>query len=502
MFVPGKPSVGGETPCRPHPAELVAAFAALLAVQPDRANGPALAEWLREKARLQACLDGLDLAVTAEFDASGQWGIDGARSAAAWLASNTAAARASAGGHLKTARLARSMPHVSAASRAGWLCEAKVRLLTLARTPEVAELFDQAESLLVIVARYETVDRLSAYLQGWHLRALETLGRNEPDNGPKPPETDADRFRILGGFAGRAVLDGELSPVSREILTRAIAAETASWRRDGLLTEDDRSADELNAAALISIVSRERLGGAEHGAPSPLFLVLLGLGDLEDLEDLADAAPDAGGGADPTSPLPFGSGDLDPTEFAPSPARGSGARRGCEIAGAGPVPLTALVPHLDGADIRRVVLGAEGRPVDVSRVLRRAPGRDLRQDLARAPSLPLDAGRNQREATLAQWIALVARSNGQCEVPGCTVPYWRCQAHHLEFWEHGGRTSLPNLLLACHHDHKHLIHRQGFTITERPGGGYQLHRPDGSLVDLPFGSGAGAGVRGPPATSR
>ena len=69
----------------------------------------------------------------------------------------------------------------------------------------------------------------------------------------------------------------------------------------------------------------------------------------------------------------------------------------------------------------------------------------------------LDLGRSQRLATAAQKTALLARDGG-CVIPGCLVPGDACDAHHVQWWQRGGRTDLENLALVCgrHHTEVHL----------------------------------------------
>ncbi len=213
-------------------------------------------------AKAQACLDGLHLAMAAEFDASGEWGLDGARSPVSWLVNATGVSRSAAGAGLKTARLARSMSHVSEAALDGELCSEQVRWLTRARTVEVAERFDCDEAWLVSKAVTLDVDRLRVFLLAWRLRALEEAECNEPDGDPPTPPGEQDRINLFPGICGRGVVDGELTPESRTILFRAVAAEISGWHRSGALIEDTRSLAELNADALMAIVKRGCLAGA------------------------------------------------------------------------------------------------------------------------------------------------------------------------------------------------------------------------------------------------
>ena len=69
----------------------------------------------------------------------------------------------------------------------------------------------------------------------------------------------------------------------------------------------------------------------------------------------------------------------------------------------------------------------------------------------------LDLGRSQRLATPPQKTALLARDGG-CVIPGCLVPGDACDAHHVQWWQRGGRTDLENLALVCgrHHTEVHL----------------------------------------------
>ena len=471
-----------------------------------------MAAWLQDHAALSASLAGLQLGVVAAFDSSLAWAVDGARSPVAWLVGNTGESRASLGAALKTARLARSMHHVTAAILAGQLCAEKVRLLTRTRTDEVAELFDAEEEILVREAAGLTVDHLRVHLSGWRLRALEMLGRNEPD-GPRPiPETEADRINLFEGFAGRGLIDGELNPDSREILFRAVGAQIDAWRRDGELVEDARSQAELNAAAVLELVRRGISDTTEHGHPRPLVIALASWDSLSEAERQAILARARMSEAEPADlpdlpDLPEEAGSLpDPEEVVSPPvceepgASLAGQSR-CEVVGAGPISVRTLARLLarPGAEACRVVLGPDGLPAEVSRAIRtRLGGSDppgaagdglgLLARLRNVPSAPLDLGRRRRHASWAQWIGLLVRSGGVCEVPGCTVAYWRTHAHHLQEWEQDGPTNLANLSLVCRFDHHHTIHRRSFTLTPDPNvpGRFELRRPDGSVVWVPY----------------
>jgi hypothetical protein len=79
----------------------------------------------------------------------------------------------------------------------------------------------------------------------------------------------------------------------------------------------------------------------------------------------------------------------------------------------------------------------------------------------------LNLGRSTRLATPRQRAALIVRDRG-CAIPGCGAPPERCDAHHVRYWRHGGRTDIDNLALLCsrHHD---AVHTGAWTLTMRDG---------------------------------
>ncbi|TEA00655.1 hypothetical protein CCUG60884_04547 [Mycobacteroides salmoniphilum] len=57
-------------------------------------------------------------------------------------------------------------------------------------------------------------------------------------------------------------------------------------------------------------------------------------------------------------------------------------------------------------------------------------------------------GRTKRIATTDQRIVLHAQDRG-CTHPGCTVPGYLCEVHHINEWAHNGPTDIDNLTFAC-----------------------------------------------------
>ena len=82
---------------------------------------------------------------------------------------------------------------------------------------------------------------------------------------------------------------------------------------------------------------------------------------------------------------------------------------------------------------------------------------------------PLYCGRAKRFATPGQRIVLHALDRG-CTRPGCTVPGYWCQVHHVDDWvAANGETNITKLTLACGPDNR-LVEEGGWTTRKRDDG--------------------------------
>ena len=68
---------------------------------------------------------------------------------------------------------------------------------------------------------------------------------------------------------------------------------------------------------------------------------------------------------------------------------------------------------------------------------------------------PLWLGRSKRCASADQRIVLHASDRG-CTFPGCAIPGYLCEVHHVDEWAADGRTDIDNLTFACGPHHKLL----------------------------------------------
>jgi hypothetical protein len=88
--------------------------------------------------------------------------------------------------------------------------------------------------------------------------------------------------------------------------------------------------------------------------------------------------------------------------------------------------------------------------------------------------VPLYLGRTRRTASPGQRLVLFARDRG-CTRPGCTEPADRYQAHNATCdWQHGGRTDITDLALACGADNR-LVDEGGWHTTMKNGRAHWTH---------------------------
>lgn len=109
---------------------------------------------------------------------------------------------------------------------------------------------------------------------------------------------------------------------------------------------------------------------------------------------------------------------------------------------------------------------------------------------------PLYLGRSKRIASADQRLVLYAKERG-CTAPGCDMPGYLTEVHHIQEWATGGQTDIGDLTLSCKPHHA-LITRHGWTTRKRkdgttewippphlplPGGVNDLHHPERLLDD-------------------
>ncbi len=91
----------------------------------------------------------------------------------------------------------------------------------------------------------------------------------------------------------------------------------------------------------------------------------------------------------------------------------------------------------------------------------------------------LDLGRRRRRPNAALRRAARERDKCRCRFPGCESR--RVDLHHIQYWSHGGRTTLGNLVSLCKYHHM-LVHDRGYLIAAARDGTFAFYRPDGTPI--------------------
>ena len=92
----------------------------------------------------------------------------------------------------------------------------------------------------------------------------------------------------------------------------------------------------------------------------------------------------------------------------------------------------------------------------------------------------LDHGRSRRHASARQRRALRAMYR-TCAIPGCGRHVSTTEAHHIHWWENGGRTDLNNLIPLCRHHHDRL-HQAGWRLEPARDRSLTVRARDGTVL--------------------
>ena len=89
---------------------------------------------------------------------------------------------------------------------------------------------------------------------------------------------------------------------------------------------------------------------------------------------------------------------------------------------------------------------------------------------------PITLGRTRREPTA--WMVRQQRYRDHgCTFPGCGSRLFT-HAHHIVWWDRGGRTDLNNLILMCTFHHR-LVHEYGWSVKRDRDGTMRWFHPNG-----------------------
>ena len=392
-----------------------------------------LMDTITEIEALKATLDGLELGVVRELDATG------AVKTVGW-ASTQDFVTSVAGGHKgagpSTVRLAAAVDQpllapVGEALRDGWLSTAKAQVIeravdALPGNPDV-----RARGVQVLLGEAKALD--ATELRKLTRRLLTLV---DPDGEDRRDEKALDRLeraahvnrhlRITDDQAGGAGLEGRCSAEDAALIKATLIPLAAPTPTSGPVCEPETCT----------------VGGCGHAGRDPRdhgTRMLDALVQACRRVQTADLVPESHGAA-PRLTLTMDLENL------------------CNLSGFGTaetgeqLSATAMRRICCDSHVIPAVLGSSGEVLDV--------------------------GRTQRLVTSAIWRALVARDL-HCRFPNCTRPPIMCHAHHIEHWADGGETSLGNMMLLCGHHHR-LIHNGPWVINRDGPAEFTFDPPPGT----------------------
>jgi hypothetical protein len=143
-----------------------------------------------------------------------------------------------------------------------------------------------------------------------------------------------------------------------------------------------------------------------------------------------------------------------------------GAGEGHGEKGTGGAAITVIIDErtlVTGAHPDTICEHPNGTPIPVSLAQELACHATITSVVHNRFDVAINAGRSTRYATPSQRAALESMYS-TCFHTNCDEAITNCHAHHITYWDHGGRTDLDNLLPTCQHHHR-WIHANSPTIT-------------------------------------
>jgi len=419
-------------------AQIHAAVAAVADIDVAALPTAALADLVRDLERAARHVAAVQADVHAHIHHGGRYRDDAFWSAKAMVRHLGQLSDPEATHRDRVARALCDLPHTRAAYLAGEIGDCQVR--RLARTwanPRVRDLLPGAEAHLVDLARTQPYRWFADAVTIWERAADQDgtidadqidetahLRRREHHHGGDGTWDLHARFRSANG----ALL--------KEIFDHFLAAELrADWDHARDLHGDDatdahlprthtqRCADALKAIFLQG-------ASAPPGSKEPRLTINLVIDHDEYLRQVAILA-----------------GETPPERVSDRIAR-SYTHNGTWI---DPWDIASMTI---GADLRRLVIGADSTTVDLGHRTRCFTG-------------------SARDAVMLR--------HPECVWAGCHTPTTRCQADHALAHTHGGPTNAGNGQPLCgrHNRHKHQHH---YTVWRDPTGTWHTQRPDGTHV--------------------
>ncbi len=398
------------------------------------------------------------LVLLGDFDARRGWADWEMNSCAAWLSWKCQMTAGAAREHVRVARALRDLPVIRGEFGAGRLSYAKVRALTRIATPDteadLAEIAgpmtgNQLERFARAHRQVSSVDDAAARIRrrlAWRMEEDGSLA----GTFRLPPLAGAVLLKALRAAAG----DLE-HPHAADLERPGAAAEHSHATQGPDVSAETSAADQAPAAdrpaeatsssladALLIIAEAFLAGKVAAAADPEVYQVIVHAGtDAITLDSPAADAGDVSAETSPTASRPPSRPD-----HPADPAR-------CHV--------------------------EDGPAISVTTAQMIACSSALTWMLHDSAGKLLDLGRRQRRPNAALRRAARDRDKCRCRFPGCESR--RVDLHHIQYWSHGGRTTLDNLVSLCKYHHM-LVHDRGYLIAAARDGTFAFCRLDGTAV--------------------
>ncbi len=346
--------------------------------------------------------------------------IDGSRTPTAWLRHRLRVSHAHGVALLTQARGLRDTPRIRDALLAGELsfdqADQLLHVFTTARTSYVARDVD------VLIDHIATMPVAQCRIAAKHWAArvdAEILANS--DTPPPPIEATISELRIGEIIDGDTILEGVLNAADAAVVRTALAAAQRLGKPE--VTGDDES---LEDGATPPAAPTDPRSPAQQRADALVLIAQFFL-------DHHDRATQNGGASINRAHV-------------------------------------NIVVNLDQLTTAHLTGNAESpystSGLDIAAVLQTCCDASATRILTAGASLTLDIGRETRVVSPALRKAVTTRDR-TCRFPGCDMPPWFTDVHHIWHWTRGGPTDRENCCLVCRRHHT-LIHKGRWTVTGNP----------------------------------
>jgi Domain of unknown function (DUF222) len=256
---------------------LNAAAEVYLAEDRSQLSGTESVDALLTLTQVVSRLDGARVELAGRVEESGVWGLDGSRSAPAWLARQTRGLRVAVASDLKLARALQGLlPRTADAVRTGELPVAHAKIISrlCTKSPRMRELLAHPElgEQLLLGHAHLALDEFTVYCKAWANRA-------DPEAADASYREDREGFEFrLSKTSHGVVPSGLVDPTVAEMIETVMRAEIGVPA-----ASDQRTTAQRRHDALGSVFARVLSGGAlgrEH-AVRPQVVVQVPLATMQ-----------------------------------------------------------------------------------------------------------------------------------------------------------------------------------------------------------------------------